>query len=313
MRCLVTGGAGFIGSNIAAALAARGDRVRVLDDLSTGFEANLDGVGCEFVRGDLRDPETVNAAVEGCEIVFHLGALPSVPRSIADPVRSNDVNVLGTLNILEAARHGGARRVVFASSSSIYGDQPHPVKSEDLAPRPMSPYAVSKLAAEKYCQVFHGVYGLETVCLRYFNVFGPRQDPDSPYAAVIPIFTRRVMEGLPPLVNGDGLQSRDFTYVDNVVSGNLLAAEAPDAAGLVFNIACGGSISVNTLALEIARLLGREDLEPVHVPGRSGDVRDSRADIGLASRILGYRPVVDFEEGLRRTVEHLRGIGPART
>lgn len=309
MKCLVTGGAGFIGSNLARALVARGDEVRVLDDLSTGRASNLDGVDCEFVRGDLRDAGTVDAAVAGCDRVFHLGALPSVPRSIADPVRSNEVNVLGTLNVLEAARRGGVGRVVFASSSSIYGDQPVPVKSEDLPPRPLSPYAVSKLAAEKYCQVFHGVYGLETVCLRYFNVFGPRQDPGSPYAAVVPIFTSRILDGLPPLVNGDGTQSRDFTFVDNVVDGNLRAAEAPGAAGLVMNVACGGSISVNRLASEIARLLGREDLAPVHAPARAGEVRDSRADIGLARRILGYEPSVAFEDGLRRTVSFMAGGG----
>ncbi len=309
MKCLVTGGAGFIGSNLVRALVARGDEVRVLDDLSTGRASNLDGVDCEFVRGDLRDAGTVDAAVAGCDRVFHLGALPSVPRSIADPVRSNEVNVLGTLNVLEASRRGGVGRVVFASSSSIYGDQPVPVKSEDLPPRPLSPYAVSKLAAEKYCQVFHGVYGLETVCLRYFNVFGPRQDPGSPYAAVVPIFTSRILDGLPPLVNGDGTQSRDFTFVDNVVDGNLRAAEAPGAAGLVMNVACGGSISVNRLASEIARLLGREDLAPVHAPERAGEVRDSRADIGLARRILGYEPSVAFEEGLRRTVMFMAGGG----
>jgi UDP-glucose 4-epimerase len=307
LRCLITGGAGFIGSNLARVLLARGFDVRILDDLSTGRESNLDGVDCEFVRGDLRDAATVDKAVAGCSRVFHLGALPSVPRSIADPVRSNEVNVLGTLNVLEASRRFGVGRVIFASSSSIYGDQPVAVKSEDLAPRPMSPYAVSKLAAEKYCQVFYGVYGLETVCLRYFNVFGPRQDPDSPYAAVIPIFTRRILEGLPPLINGDGCQSRDFTFVENVVEGNLRAAEAPGAAGMVMNVACGGSISVNRLAGEIARLLGREDLVPVHAPARPGDVRDSMADIGLARRVLGYEPIVTFEEGLRRTVGFMAG------
>lgn len=309
MRSLVTGGAGFIGSNLARALVARGDEVRVLDDLSTGRESNLEGVDCEFVRGDLRDAAAVDGAVAGCGRVFHLGALPSVPRSIADPVRSNEVNVLGTLNVLEASRRHGVARVVFASSSSIYGDQPVAVKSEDLPPRPLSPYAVSKLAAEKYCQVFHGVYGLETVCLRYFNVFGPRQDPGSPYAAVVPIFTQRILDGLPPLVNGDGCQSRDFTFVENVIDGNIRAAEAPGAAGLVMNVACGGSISVNTLASEISRLLGREDLAPVHAPARTGDVRDSRADIGLARRVLGYEPSVTFQEGLRRTVMFMAGGG----
>jgi len=305
MRCLVTGGAGFIGSNLAAELVRRGHAVCVLDNLSTGRRSNLAGVDCEFREGDLRDPGAVSGAVRGCEVVFHLGALPSVPRSIADPVASNEVNVGGTLNVLQAARGSGVRRVVFASSSSVYGNAPEQVKSEDLPPRPLSPYAVSKLAAEKYCQVFTGVYGLETACLRFFNVFGPNQDPDSPYAAVIPLFTRLAMEGRPPVVNGDGGQSRDFTFVRNVVEGNILAASAPGASGLVMNVACGGSVTVDTLAREILRLLGREDLVPVHGPVRAGDVRHSRADITLAARVLGYTPLVPFEEGLAITVAAL--------
>lgn len=307
MRYLVTGGAGFIGSSLVRALLGSGSEVRVLDDFSTGRRVNLDGVDCEVVEGDLRDPAVVARAVAGCEVVYHQGALPSVPRSIADPSRSNEVNVAGTLNVLLAARDRGARRVVFASSSSVYGNAPEPVKSEDLPPRPLSPYAVSKLAAEKYCQVFHGVYGLETVCFRYFNVFGPRQDPDGPYAAVIPLFARRVLSGLPPVVNGDGGQSRDFTFIDNVVRGNILAATAPGAPGKVMNLACGGSFSVNHLARRIAELLGRPDLEPVHGPERPGDVRDSRADISLAREILGYEPVVSFENGLAATTDWLRG------
>lgn len=305
MRFLVTGGAGFIGSSLVRALLGRGE-VRVLDDFSTGRRSNLEGVDCEVVEGDLRDPEAVSRAVAGCEVVYHQGALPSVPRSIADPARSNEVNVTGTLNVLLAARDRGARRVVFASSSSVYGNAPEPVKSEDLPPRPLSPYAVSKLAAEKYCQVFHGVYGLETVCFRYFNVFGPRQDPDSPYAAVIPLFAKRVLSGLPPVVNGDGGQSRDFTFIDNVVRGNILAATAPAAPGTVMNLACGGSVSVNHLARRIAELLGRPDLEPVHGPERPGDVRDSRADISRARELLGYEPSVAFEDGLAATIESLR-------
>ncbi len=304
-RCLVTGGAGFIGSNLTRELVSRGLIVRVLDDFSTGRESNLAGLDCEVVRGDLRNLRDVEEAVAGCETVFHLGALPSVPRSIADPVSTNEVNVLGTLNVLQASRKRGVEKVVSASSSSVYGNAPEAVKTENLPPRPLSPYAVSKLAAEKYCQVYHGVYGLETVSLRFFNVFGPSQDPDSPYAAVIPLFVRRVEAGLPPVVNGDGEQSRDFTYVSNVVDGMILAAGAPGVGGRVFNIACGGSVTVNALAREIVRLMGREDLEPVYGPERAGDVRNSRANISLARMVMGFEPKVGFEEGLELTVNSL--------
>jgi nucleoside-diphosphate-sugar epimerase len=311
MRCLVTGGAGFIGSNLARALLESGHSVRILDNFSTGRRANLAGIeqDVDLVEGDLRDTSAVTGAVASVEVVFHEGALPSVPRSIADPVTSNEVNVTGTLNLLKASLEAGVRRVVFASSSSVYGNAPEPVKHEDLPTRPLSPYAVGKLAAEKYCQVFHGVYGLETVCLRYFNVFGPRQDPDSAYAAVIPLFTKAVLEGRPPVINGDGGQSRDFTFVSNVVSGNILAARAEDAAGQVMNLACGGSISVLRLATEITGLLGRGDIVPVHGPERTGDVRNSLADISKARRILGYEPLTSFEEGLAMTVDWLRGRG----
>ncbi|NLP04881.1 SDR family oxidoreductase [Candidatus Fermentibacteria bacterium] len=304
---LVTGGAGFIGSSIAHELVRSGRKVRILDNFSTGRRVNLAGLEgrLEVHEADLRDAEAVARAMKGVEVVFHQGALPSVPRSISDPVASNDVNVGGTLNVLQAARAEGVRRVLFASSSSIYGDAPEKLKSESLPPRPMSPYAVGKLAAEKYCQVFHAVYGLETVCLRYFNVFGPRQDPESRYAAVIPLFTRLVLSGSPPRIYGDGEQSRDFTFIDNVVRGNLLAAETPGVAGMVFNIACGGSISVNRMARGILELLGRTDLAPVHGPERTGDIRDSLADISLARERLGFEPLVGFDEGLRLTVEHL--------
>lgn len=304
---LVTGGAGFIGSSIAHELVRLGRKVRILDNFSTGRRVNLAGLEgrLEVYEADLRDAGAVARAMKGVEVVFHQGALPSVPRSISDPAASNDVNVGGTLNVLLAARSEGVRRVLFASSSSIYGDAPEKLKSESLPPRPMSPYAVGKLAAEKYCQVFHGVYGLETVCLRYFNVFGPRQDPESQYAAVIPLFTRMVLSGRPPLIHGDGEQSRDFTFIDNVVRGNLLAADAPGVAGMVFNIACGGSVSVNRMARGILELLGRRDLEPFHGPERTGDIRDSLADISLAREKLGFEPMVGFDDGLRLTVEHL--------
>ena len=305
---LVTGGAGFIGCNIARAALDKGMRVRILDNFSTGHWHNLRDIrdDIEVVEGDLRSYHIVRKAMEGIEVVFHQGALPSVPRSIADPITSNEVNVQGTLNILHAALDSGCRRAVFASSSSIYGNAPEEVKSENLHVRPLSPYAVSKLAGEKYFQVFHHIYGLETVAVRYFNVFGPYQDPDSPYSAVIPLFVRAILAGEPPVIDGDGEQSRDFTYVDNVVHANLLAADAPDAPGYVINVACNDSITVNHLASEIARLLGREDIVPVYGPSRPGDVKHSCADISLAKKLLGYEPVVSFEEGLARTVEFLR-------
>ena len=302
---LVTGGAGFIGSNIARECLKRGLEVRVLDNFSTGHWHNLEDIrgDLEVIEGDLRSYHLVQKAMKGVEVVFHQGALPSVPRSIDDPITTNEVNVQGTLNVLHAALDQGVRRVTFASSSSIYGNAPQQVKSEDLHVMPLSPYAVSKLAGEKYMQVFHHIYGLETVALRYFNVFGPWQDPDSPYSAVIPLFARAFMGGRPPTINGDGEQSRDFTYVANVVHANLLAAKAPDAAGQVINVACDDSVTVNRLASELARLIGREDVTPVHGPDRPGDVKHSRADISRARKLLGYQPVVDFSEGLKRTVE----------
>ena len=305
---LVTGGAGFIGSNIAREALKKGTRVRILDNFSTGHWANLTDIkdDIEIVEGDIRSYHIVRNAMEGIEVVFHQGALPSVPRSIADPITTNEVNVQGTLNVLHAALDAGCRRVLFASSSSIYGDAPEKIKTEDLHVRPPSPYAVSKLAGEKYMQVFHHIYGLETVALRYFNVFGPYQDPASPYSAVIPLFINACLESRKPVINGDGKQSRDFTYIANVVHANLLAADAPAATGQMMNIACGDSISVNHLASQIGRLTGRMDIEPSHRPERPGDVKHSRADITLARKLLEYEPVTSFEEGLENTVSFMR-------
>ncbi len=305
---LVTGGAGFIGSNIAREALARGSKVRILDNFSTGHWANLADIrmDIEVVEGDIRSYHIVRNAMEGVEVVFHQGALPSVPRSIADPITTNEVNVQGTLNILHAALDAGTRRVLFASSSSIYGDAPESEKNENLHVRPLSPYAVSKLAGEKYMQVFHHIYGLETVALRYFNVFGPYQDPGSPYSAVIPLFIKACMEGCRPAINGDGEQSRDFTYIANVVHANLLAANAEAAPGMMMNIACGDSITVNHLAFEIGRLTGRPDIEPSYRPERPGDVKHSKADISLARKILGYEPVSSFDDGLASTVSFMQ-------
>ncbi len=276
--------------------------MRVLDNFATGRRENLEQVldDVELIEGDLQSYERVHNAVRGCELAFHLGALPSVPRSIQDPLTSNATNVVGTLNVLLAARDEGVRRVVYASSSSLYGASTELPKREDMHPLPIAPYAVSKLAAEGYCRAFHEVYGLETVALRYFNVFGPGQDPQSQYAAVIPNFITAALEGRRPVVHGDGEQSRDFTYVDNALDANLLAASAEGAAGHAFNIACGERTSLNEIVARIAALSGRE-VEAVHTDPRPGDVRHSLADIAKAREILGYEPAVDFEEGLRRT------------
>jgi UDP-glucose 4-epimerase len=303
-KVLVTGGAGFIGSNLVEALLERGDEVRVLDNYSTGRRANLAELGrdVEVVEGDLRSYERVHTAVRGAELVFHEGALGSVPRSVQDPLTTTAVNVEGTLNVLLAARDENVRRVVFASSSSVYGNAERLPLSEEQTPNPISPYGVAKLAAERFCVSFGHVYGLETVALRYFNVFGPRQDPSSQYAAVVPRFIRAIAEGSQITIDGDGNQSKDFTYVANVVSANLLAADADDAAGRVLNVAMGGSESVNDLAGLIGRLLGK-DVNRVHGPDRTGDVRLSCADITAAGELLGYAPVVGFEEGLRRTID----------
>ena len=304
---LVTGGAGFIGSHLVDALLERGHTVRVMDNLVTGRRENLAHVldKIEFFEDSITDLDAVRRAMDGVDYVLHQAAIPSVPRSVADPIASNDSNVTGTLNVLLAARDAGVKRVVYAASSSAYGDVESEYKAEDMTPRPLSPYAVSKLAGEYYCQVFHHVYGLETVALRYFNVFGPRQDPTSQYAAVIPIFITALMEGRPPTVHGDGLQTRDFTYVANVVEANLLACHAEGVSGEVFNIACGQKYSILELVDVLNELMGSR-IEPVHTPPRPGDIRHSRADISKARRMLGYRPTVDFREGLSRTIEWYR-------
>ena len=308
MKVLVTGGAGFIGSNIVRALLARGDDVRVLDNFSTGSRTNLAGLerDVDLVEGDLRSYERVHAAVRGAEVVFHEGALPSVPRSVQDPLTTTAVNVEGTLNVLLAARDEDVRRIVNASSSSVYGNAGELPKVESQAPDPISPYAVAKLAAERFCTSFSRVYGLESVSLRYFNVFGPRQDPASQYAAVVPRFIRAIAAGQAVTIYGDGEQSRDFTYVDNVVSANLLGADADAAHGEILNVATGGSITVNTLADAIGALLGLP-VEKHYESARKADVRASWADLGEARRVLGYEPQVAFEEGLRRTADHLLG------
>jgi nucleoside-diphosphate-sugar epimerase len=302
---LVTGGGGFIGSHLVERLLAEGYRVRVLDNFATGHRENLADVldDVELVEGDIQSYERVHNAVRGCELVFHQAALPSVPRSIQDPLTSNAANVTGTLNVLLAARDEGVRRVVYASSSSVYGANTELPKREDGPALPIAPYAVSKLAGEGYCRSFSEVYGLETVALRYFNVFGPRQDPLSQYAAVIPKFITAFLEGERPVVFGDGEQSRDFTHVRNVVDANLLAADADNVSGKTLNIACGERISLNEIVQELCGLTGR-DIEPVHAQPRPGDVRHSMADISRARETLGYEPAVDARAGLQATLEY---------
>jgi nucleoside-diphosphate-sugar epimerase len=303
---LVTGGAGFIGSHLVDGLLAEGWRVRLLDDFSTGREANVAHLNgdAELLRGDLRDRALLVRALAGVEVVFHQGAVASVPRSVAEPERTNDVNVTGTLGVLEASRRADVRRVVFAASSSAYGDTPVLPKVETMPPCPLSPYALQKYAGERYCQLFHRLYGLETVALRYFNVFGPRQDPKSEYAAVIPRFATACLAGEPPVVYGDGEQTRDFTFVRDAVAANLLAADAPRAAGEVLNVAGGRRVSLNQLLGEIRSLTGAR-VEPRYLPARPGDVRDSLADLSRARELLGYEPKTDLRTGLARTIEHL--------
>jgi nucleoside-diphosphate-sugar epimerase len=307
MKTLVTGGAGFIGSHLADRLAELGHDVRVVDNFSTGRRSNIESLAgrIEVVEGDIQSAERAYAAVRGCEVVFHLAALPSVPRSIQDPLTSNASNVTGLLNVMLAARDAGVRRVVYASSSSVYGANPSLPKSEDMTPMPISPYAVAKLAGEGYCRAFGEVYGLETVALRYFNVFGPRQDPRSQYAAVIPNFIAALLSEESPVIFGDGEQSRDFTYVENVMQANLLAVEAANVAGRVYNVACGERVTLNELIAELRDLLG-SDVPPVHREPRPGDVRHSHADISAARRDLAYEPTVLLREGLGRTVDHFR-------
>ena len=307
-KYLVTGTAGFIGRSIAAALLKRGDSVRGIDNLITGKRSNLAGLDAmEFIDGDLTNPADCARACEGVEVVFHEAALASVPRSVADPAGTNLHCVTATVNLLVAARAAGVRRVVYAESSSAYGDTPTLPKQEAMLPKPISPYAVAKLAGEQYMQAFTRVYGLETVTLRYFNVFGPYQDPTSHYSGVLAIFCRRMLAGEQPTIYGDGEQSRDFTYIDNVVRGNLLAAEAAaeKVAGRMMNLATGSRITLNETFRILCDLTGYKG-EPAYAEPRSGDIRDSLADIGLAGELLGYRPAVDFREGLRRTVEWYR-------
>ena len=300
-RYLVTGGAGFIGSHIAAALAARGDFVRIFDNFATGKRENLAAApGAELVEGDLRDFSAIRRACEGIDVVFHEAALPSVARSVEDPVATDDINIRGTLHTLLAAKETKVKRVVYAGSSSAYGESPTLPKQEDMAPDPISPYGVSKLAGEQYCRAFARVYGLETVVLRYFNVFGPRQDPGSPYSGVIALFCTAALAGTKAKIHGDGEQSRDFTYVENVVSGNLLAAERNVPAGSVLNCATGASVTLNDLVKALGELTGRK-LAVQHGPDRAGDIRHSLADIARAKRILGYEPRVSFADGLART------------
>jgi UDP-glucose 4-epimerase len=308
-RCLVTGGAGFIGANLVHALLRQGMRVRVFDDLSTGRLVNLeDLVGdLEFVEGDVRDLEAVRAVTQGCAVVFHLAAIPSVARSVADPASTNEVNVTGTLHVLLAARDAGVQRLVFASSSSVYGNAPSMPVHEELACRPISPYGVSKLAGERYLQAFWESYELPTVALRYFNVFGPRQNARAEYAAVVPRFVAAALEEQPATIYGDGEQARDFTYVGDVVQANLQAADStPDAWGQVFNVACGDRHSVNRLHAAVGSALGGEVLDPVFEPPRAGDVRESHAAIHAAERVLGYSPEYGFDDGLRRTAAWFR-------
>ena len=309
---LVTGGAGFIGSHIAEALVRRGDRVRVLDNLSTGHLENMADFreGIEFVEGDLGDGPLMTEVVRDVDCIFHQAALASVPRSLERPLDTNAACVTGTVTLLDAARRAGVRRVVYAASSSAYGDLEASSKRETDLPAPISPYGAAKLAGELYCHAFTASFGLETVAIRYFNVFGPRQDPNSPYSAVIPLFITAMLAGRQPTVFGDGFQSRDFTFVANVVHANLLAADAPGVAGRMFNAANGKSVDLLTLIAGLNRLLGT-DIAPVHQPPRPGDVRDSLADITQARKCLGYEPQVRFEEGLRRSIDYYRQLAAA--
>jgi nucleoside-diphosphate-sugar epimerase len=304
---LVTGGSGFIGSHIVDELLRRGERVRVLDNLSTGRKQNLDHVKnrIEFCELDIRDLEKIRPAFSGADYVIHLAALPSVPRSVKDPLTANAVNADGTLHVLLAARDAGVKRVVFAASSSAYGDNPVLPRLESHVPRPLSPYAVTKLVGEYYCQLFTSLYGLEAVALRYFNIFGPRQNPDSPYTGVLSLFIAAYIRGETPVIFGDGEQSRDFTYVANAVKATLLAATAPEAPGKVINVGVGESCTLNRTVELLNGIFGRA-LKPQYGLAREGDVRESQADISLARKILGYEPDFRFEDGLRKTVEWYR-------
>lgn len=304
---LVTGGAGFIGSHIVDALLARGDAVRVVDNFATGARANMAGFESrvDFIEGDIGDPTVAAQAVDGADGVFHEAAIPSVPRSIEDPIGTMRANVVATVALLEAARQARVRRVVFASSSSVYGNSVALPKHEAMEIRPLSPYAASKLAAESYCRAYAASMGLETVSLRYFNIFGPRQNPDSPYSAVIPLFVRALVRGVSPTVHGDGGQTRDFTFVANAVAANLAALDAPGASGGVFNVACGEQTRLLDMLSTLAELVG-VSIAPMHTPARAGDVRDSVASIDRARNVLGYSPAVTLREGLAQTVAWFR-------
>ena len=303
---LVTGGAGFIGSHLAEELVRRGERVRVADSFITGKRDNLKHIpGVELIEGDLADLAVAERAVAGVDYVLHQAAIPSVPRSVQDPITSNRANIDASLNVLVAARDAGVRRVVYAGSSSAYGDTPTLPKVETMGTAPLSPYALQKLVAEQYCQMFTRLYGLETVTIRYFNVFGPRQDPSSPYSGVISLFIRALVEGRQPTIYGDGEQTRDFTYVANVVDGVLRACTASDASGEVINVATGGRISLNQLFNALKGLTGA-DVNPIYAEPRAGDVRDSQADISKARSLLGYQPLVALDQGLEQTVAWFR-------
>ncbi|MGQ9562991.1 MAG: SDR family oxidoreductase [Thermogutta sp.] len=308
-NCLVTGGAGFIGSHIVEALVERGHKVRVLDNLSTGYLKNLKNVQdqIDFVEGDILDADLVAKLIQGVDWVFHQAALASVPRSVEHPLETHGACATGTLILLDAARKAQVQRFIYAGSSSAYGDQPFAAKRESDLPDPISPYGAAKLAGEVYCRAFYATYGLPTVVIRYFNVFGPRQDPDSPYSAVIPLFITAILKGRRPIVYGDGHQSRDFTYVANVVHANLLAAEKDGIAGRVFNAAGGRSITLLQLLAALNEVLGT-NVQPEFAPPRPGDIRESMADITAARKWLGYEPQIDFLEGLRRSVDYYREI-----
>ena len=309
MKYLVTGGAGFIGSNIVSELLSQGEQVVVLDNFATGKRENtlplMKNKNLTMIEGDLRSFHIVRTAVKGVDYILHQGALPSVPRSINDPITSNDVNILGMLNILEAAKEFGVKRVVCASSSSIYGNSESLPKVESMPVNPLSPYALTKYAQERYCQIFSKIYGMETVALRYFNVFGPNQDPTSQYSAVIPKFIKLIMQDKEPVIYGDGSQSRDFTFVENNVWGNIQACTAPKASGEVINIACGKRYTLIDLVNMINEILGK-NIEPKFAPDRAGDVKHSLAGIEKAKELLGYEVRVDFKEGLRRTIEFFK-------
>jgi UDP-N-acetylglucosamine/UDP-N-acetyl-alpha-D-glucosaminouronate 4-epimerase len=310
---LVTGGAGFIGSHLAEELARRGHRVRVADSLVTGKRSNLDHIpGVEFLEGDLADFHFAETAAAGCDYVLHEAAIPSVPRSVKDPITSNRANIDATLNVLVAARDARVKRVVFAGSSSAHGDTPTLPKHEEMPTNPLSPYALQKIVGEQYMKMFTRLYGLETVTIRYFNVFGPRQDPSSPYSGVISVFATALLENRPPTIYGDGEQTRDFTYVANVVDGVLRACDADGASGEIINVATGGRISLNQLFKTMKELVSAT-VDPIYGQSRPGDVRDSQADISKARRLLGYTPIVSFEEGLRRTVDWYRTASTTAT